>query len=125
MAAFAQFGSELDAATQAQLNRGEAMVEVLKQGQYEPLPVEKQVAIIFFGVNGYLDDIPIEAIGRLEKEYFQFLEAKHPDILNTLREKKEIDDQIDRKLREAIDEFKVQFKAELDLKEEPATEAAS
>ncbi len=123
MAAFAQFGSELDAATQAQLSRGECMVEVLKQGQYEPLPVERQVAIIFLGVNGYLDDIPVDQIKALEEKYFQFLEAKHADILNTLKEKKEIDDQMDQKLRQAIEEFKKEFKAEIGLKDEPAAEA--
>jgi len=121
MAAFAQFGSELDAATQAQLGRGERMVEVLKQGQYDPLLVEKQVAIIFFGVNGYLDDIPLNMMKTLEREYFQYLEAKHPDILDTLREKKEMDDQLDQKMRQAIEEFKKEFKAEQGLQEQEAT----
>jgi len=120
MAAFAQFGSELDAATQAQLSRGERMVEILKQGQYDPLPVEKQIAIIFFGVNGYLDDIPLNMIKTLESEYFQYLEAKHPDILDTLREKKEMDDQLDQKMRQAIEEFKKEFKAEHGLQEQEA-----
>src|ERR671917_2514175 len=80
MAAFAQFGSDLDQATQRQLNRGARLVELLKQGQYEPLPVEKQILIIFAGTNGFIDDLPLPAIKKYEQELFSFVESKYPDV---------------------------------------------
>ncbi|MBI1987111.1 MAG: F0F1 ATP synthase subunit alpha [Nitrospinae bacterium] len=109
MAAFAQFGSELDPVTQAQLARGERMVEILKQGQYQPLPVQKQIAIIFVGVNGYLDDIPVESCEKFEREFHEFMESRHTTILTELREKKEINPDLDKQLRAAIQEFKASF----------------
>lgn len=106
MAAFAQFGSEMDAATQAQLSQGERMVEILKQGQYQPLSVEKQVSIIFVGVNGYLDDVPVEACRKFEEGFHQFMDAKHSAILQGIRETKEITPELGEQLRAAIQEFK-------------------
>jgi len=106
MAAFAQFGSELDATTQAQLARGQRMIEVLKQGQYRPLSIEKQVLIIYLGVNGYLDDVPPEECREVEEKILQFMDEKHPDIGKEIKDSKEISEDTEDKLRDAIDEFK-------------------
>jgi len=111
MAAFAQFGSDLDAATQRQLNRGARLVEILKQGQYQPMAVEKQVVAIFAANNGYVDEYPTTVIQRYEKEMLAFMESNYADVLATLREKKAIDDQLQSKIRAALDEFKGQFVA--------------
>ena len=111
MAAFAQFGSDLDAATQRQLNRGARLVEILKQGQYQPMPVEKQVVAIFAANNGYVDEYPTTVIQRYEKEMLAFMESNYADVLATLREKKAIDDQLQSKIRAALEEFKGQFVA--------------
>src|SRR6186713_183576 len=92
LAAFAQFGSDLDKATQAQLTRGARLVELLKQPQYQPLTVEKQIAIIFAGTNGHLDNIPISDVRAFETELYAFLESRHPQILATIAEKKILDD---------------------------------
>ncbi|RMD92929.1 MAG: F0F1 ATP synthase subunit alpha [Calditrichaeota bacterium] len=110
--AFVKFGSDLDKATLAQITRGQRMVEILKQDQYAPLPVEKQIAIIFLGVNGYLDPIPVEHIKRLEQEYYQFLESNHPDVLKEIAEKKELDDNLRQKLTRVADEFMKIFSVE-------------
>jgi F-type H+-transporting ATPase subunit alpha len=112
LAAFAQFGSDLDKASQQQLNRGQHMVEILKQTQYSPLPVEKQVLIIFAGSNAYLDDLPLESCGAFERELYRFVENAHPDILARLREKKTIDDQLKGDMNAALNEFKQRFVAE-------------
>jgi F-type H+-transporting ATPase subunit alpha len=109
MAAFAQFGSELDKATQAQLARGERMVEVLKQDQYQPLPMEKQVLIIYAGVNGFLDDLPVSKIRQFEKEYYAFMDNKHPEIVREIAEKKVLSDELQKKINQAIEEFKLIF----------------
>ena len=111
MAAFAQFGSDLDKATQAQLARGSRLVEVLKQGQYKPLPVEKQIMMIYAGVNGDLDDIPVESISRFERELYDFLDTKYPEIGQRIAEKKELDDETQQKLDRSLVEFKEQFTA--------------
>ncbi len=111
MAAFAQFGSDLDPATQRQLARGARLVEILKQPQYQPLPVEKQALIIFAANNGYIDDYPIGAIRRFESELYSFIEHRHPEVLKELREKKAIDPGLDEKIRGALAAFKDQFKA--------------
>ena len=110
LAAFAQFGSELDKVSQQQLERGKRMVEVLKQDQYVPAPVEKQVAIIYAGVNGFLDDVPVDAVRRFEAEMFGFIERRNPELFKTLREKKTIDD-VKIPLESTIKEFKQTFKA--------------
>jgi F-type H+-transporting ATPase subunit alpha len=111
LAAFAQFGSDLDKATQAQLNRGARLVEVLKQPQYQPLPVEKQVAIIFAGTNGYLDPIPVAEVRRYEEELYRYLETRRPGILTGIAEKKQIDDALKSELTSALQEFAKEFKA--------------
>jgi F-type H+-transporting ATPase subunit alpha len=109
MAAFAQFGSELDAATQAQLARGERMVEMLKQDQYEPLRVEQQVLSIFAGVNGFLDDVPVELVREFARELLQYLETRYPQLGNSIVEAREITAETQEALRQAIAEFKVNF----------------
>ena len=109
MAAFAQFGSELDKATQAQLSRGERMVEILKQGQYMPVTVEKQIVTIFIGVNGLLDDIPVTQCQRFEKEFLQYIESSYQDILTEIKIKKEINKEFEEKLKKVITEFKQSF----------------
>jgi F-type H+-transporting ATPase subunit alpha len=112
LAAFAQFGSEqLDKATQAQLARGQRLVEILKQDQYQPLPVEKQVLIIFAGANRFLDDIEVSDCGRFERELYPFIETNYPGILKTLREKKAFDDTLRAETTKALEAFKERFKA--------------
>jgi F-type H+/Na+-transporting ATPase subunit alpha len=111
LAAFAQFGSDLDKSTQAQLTRGARLVEILKQPQYEPLAVEKQVAIIFAGTNGYLDTVPLSEIRAFEAELYSFLESRYPQVLRGIAEKKQLDDQVKGALNEAVKEFAGQFAA--------------
>jgi F-type H+-transporting ATPase subunit alpha len=111
MAAFAQFGSDLDAATQRQLARGARLVEILKQPQYQPMPVEKQVMIIFAANNGYIDDYPVNAARRYEAEMMTFIESSHSGILAEVREKKAIDNDLQARIKAALDEFKGQFAA--------------
>jgi len=112
MAAFAQFGSDLDKATQAQLAKGERLVEILKQGQYEPLPVEKQVAILYAANKGYLDDIPVPECRRFESQFHRHMDDRHPGVLSSIREKKTLDAEIEGKLKIALDEFKGAFQRE-------------
>jgi len=109
LAAFAQFGSDLDKATQAQLNRGRRLVEILKQPQYQPLPVEKQVVIIYAATKGYLDGIDVEQVRRYEEDLYRFLETRHPQILLDIAEKKILDDQLRATLDAAAAEFGRQF----------------
>jgi F-type H+-transporting ATPase subunit alpha len=109
MAAFAQFGSDLDKATQMQLARGERLVEILKQPQYRPLPFEKQVLVIFAANNGYVDDYPVSALTRYEAELNSFFDLRKSDVLNEIREKKAIDDVLRGKIVAALDEFKKEF----------------
>ena len=112
LAAFAQFGSDLDPATQRQLARGGRLVEILKQGQYKPLSVEKQVLIIYAATNGYIDAYPIGALRKYEDELDAFLETRRPEVLKELAEKKALDDDMKKKLNAALDEFKELFVAE-------------
>ncbi len=105
LAAFAQFGSDLDKATLAQLERGKRLQEVLKQDQYAPLPVEKQIVIIYAGTRGFLDSIPVEDVKRYEKELYAFMEEKHPEILKEIVEKKQLTSELDEALRRALEEF--------------------
>jgi F-type H+-transporting ATPase subunit alpha len=107
--AFAQFGSDLDKATLAQLNRGARLVEILKQPQYVPLSMVKQVTILFAGTRGYLDKYPLDALAEYEKQLYAFMEAQHSAVWDELEEKKEIDDGLDAKLRAAIEAFEAQF----------------
>jgi len=109
MAAFAQFGSDLDKATQDQLARGERMVAILKQGQYVPQPVEKQVVIIYAGTNGYLDKFPTSRVGAYEKGLFEFVEQKYPKLFEDIKTKKAIDDQVKPVLVKALEEFGATF----------------
>jgi len=110
MAAFAQFGSDLDQATQRQLNRGARLVELLKQGQYEPLPVEKQILIIYAGTNGFVDELPLTALKKYEQELYSFIESKHPDIFADIHKKRELDGDLRAKINKALEEFKAVFK---------------
>jgi F-type H+-transporting ATPase subunit alpha len=112
MAAFAQFGSDLDKATQAQLARGSRLVEILKQAQYRPLPVEKQVLIIFCGTNGFLEMYPERVLQRYEAELYEFVEKQHPAVLTEIREKRAIDAELEKKVKALLEEFKGKFKAE-------------
>ncbi|CAH2032468.1 F0F1 ATP synthase subunit alpha [Trichlorobacter ammonificans] len=111
MAAFAQFGSDLDKATQMQLARGERLVEILKQPQYRPQSFEKQVLIIFAANNGYVDDYPVSVLKRYEQELLAFMDSRAADVLPELREKKQIDDGVKAKLVSALDQFKKEFTA--------------
>jgi F-type H+-transporting ATPase subunit alpha len=111
LAAFAQFGSDLDKATQAQLRRGERMVEVLKQGQYEPLSLEDQVIIIFVGGQGFLDEYPAPAVKRFETEFRAFIHKEYPDIPHAIADSGDLGPEVQEKLRGAVKEFKTRFKA--------------
>jgi F-type H+-transporting ATPase subunit alpha len=105
LAAFAQFGSDLDKSTQAQLNRGQRLVEVLKQPQYRPLAVEKQVLMIFAGTNGFLDPIPTDEVGKYEQEMYRFFDTRKPALLRMLGEKKQFDDGLKAEFTAALKEF--------------------
>jgi len=109
MAAFAQFGSDLDKATQQMLARGERMVELLKQGQNAPLPVEKQIVMIYAGTSGSLDKIPVNRISDYEKGLYDYIDQKHPEIFTTIREKKAIDDGTKATLNKALETFQATF----------------
>ena len=112
LAAFSQFGSELDKATQAQLSRGQRLVQVLKQGQFAPQSVEKQVLMIFAGTNGYLDDIEASAVERFEAELLIFAEARAGSLLAKIAQKKALDDEIRAELKQTLTEFKEKFAAD-------------
>jgi F-type H+/Na+-transporting ATPase subunit alpha len=110
LAAFAQFGTDqLDKATQAQLARGQRLVELLKQDQYQPLPVEKQVLIIWSAGEGYLDSVAVEDCGRFERELYPFVEANYGSVLKTIREKKQLDDALRAEMKKALEAFKERF----------------
>jgi F-type H+-transporting ATPase subunit alpha len=106
LAAFAQFGSDLDRATQAQLARGQRLVEILKQPQYRPLGVEQQVLILWAATSGQLDDIPVDQVRRFEADFQRFIETSHPGTLNAIREKKALTDEIKEQLAQAVGDFK-------------------
>ncbi len=108
---FAKFGTELDKETKKQLARGERIVEVLKQGQYTPMEVEEQILIIFALTNGYLDDVEIDNIPQFEEEYLEFIRADRPGIIEELKNKKDIPQELERQIRQAIDRFKERFSA--------------
>ena len=112
LAAFAQFGSELDKSSQNQLNRGRRLVEILKQGQYKPLPAEKQVLIVYAGTNAWLDDLPVEQVRDFEQGLYRFVESAHPGILNDIREKKTLDDGLKAQIGQALKEYKERFVSE-------------
>ena len=112
LAAFAQFGSDLDKATLAQLNRGRGLTEVLKQDQYVPIPVEKQVILIFAGTNGQLDDLEVEEIRPFEQTLYRFLDTSHGALLQKIRERKALDDEIKAELLKVLKDAKEKFKSE-------------
>ncbi len=116
LAAFAQFGSDLDKATQQQLRRGERLVEILKQPQYQPLPMEKQVTIIYAGTRGLLDELPVDVLQDFEKELYDYIQKERPDVFQELREKQAIDDTLDKKMNKTISDFVQQFKANRNIK---------
>lgn len=107
--AFAQFASDLDEASRKQLDRGQRMVEVLKQGPYSPLPIEKQVVIIYAGAKGFLDDVAVDKIVSFEKELYSFIESKKPEIFENIKQKKALDSEIENSLKAIIEEFKLGF----------------
>jgi F-type H+-transporting ATPase subunit alpha len=111
LAAFASFGSDLDKATQQQLNRGERLVEILKQPQYKPLPMEKQVAILFAGARGFLDPIPVNMLADYEKELYAYIEQKEPAVFDGLKEKKEIDSELEELMKNTLTTFGETFKS--------------
>jgi F-type H+-transporting ATPase subunit alpha len=111
LAAFAQFGSDLDKATRDQLTRGERTVEVLKQVQYVPVPVERQVMIIFAAVRGFLDHMPVDQIKQYEPDFFAFMDEKYHDVVKKLADTKQLDDELEKKLETAVKEFTRQFDA--------------
>jgi F-type H+-transporting ATPase subunit alpha len=111
LAAFAQFGSDLDKATQDQLARGRRLVEVLKQAQYAPLPVERQVVIIYAGANGFLDDIDVDDVGAFEAGMFRYLDVHHKDLLADIASKQALDDDIKGRIAKALEAAKAEFKA--------------
>ncbi len=112
LAAFAQFGSDLDKATQAQLNRGQRLTEILKQDQYLPLAVEKQIVIIFAGTNGFLDDLPVADCLPFEKGLYDFMDSSYPQVGKKVAEKKQLDDGLRAEVRKMLEEFKAKFVAE-------------
>src|SRR5262249_46832986 len=109
MAAFAQFGSDLDATTQRLLNRGARLTELLKQPQFSPLKMEEQVAVIFSGVIGYLAPLPLERVGGFQYGALAALHAKHADVLNAIRDSKDLSDELTVKLKSAVDGFAKTF----------------
>ncbi|MGB6087068.1 F0F1 ATP synthase subunit alpha [Parvibaculum sp.] len=109
MAAFAQFGSDLDAATQRLLNRGARLTELLKQGQFSPLKVEEQVVVIYAGVNGYLDALPVSEVGRFEQEFLRNIRSSHAEILEAIRNEKQISNDTEAKLKAAVEAFSKSF----------------
>jgi F-type H+-transporting ATPase subunit alpha len=111
MAAFAQFGSDLDVATQRMLARGTRLVEILKQGQYQPLPVERQILIIYAGTNGFVDHLPESALKKYETELNRFIETRYPEIFTDIRTKRELTDDLTERINAALKEFNESFTA--------------
>jgi F-type H+-transporting ATPase subunit alpha len=114
--AFAKFGSDLDKATQQQLRRGARLTEILKQKQYQPLPVEKQIALLWTATNGYLDDLPVEVLSTFEKEFYEFMDSAHSDVLDSIIRVKDLTDEIVANLKKAVEEFVSLFKNKHNLK---------
>ncbi len=108
--AFAQFGSDLDEATQRQLQRGRCLVEILKQGQYSPMDVQDQIIVIYCGINGFLDDIAVDDIQKFEEEFLKFMHSDKDDLMKEILEKKEVTEEIEAALKNTVEEFKKQFR---------------
>jgi F-type H+/Na+-transporting ATPase subunit alpha len=113
LAAFAQFGSDLDTATQRQLARGQRLTEILKQDQYQPMNVEHQVVVIWAASNGYVDDVPVESVRHFEGELLKYLDNAGGPMLSAIREKRQITDEVKGLLRSTLDEFKKRFSAQV------------
>ena len=111
LAAFAQFGSDLDKSTLAQIERGKRMVELLKQGQFVPMSMVEQVAVLFAATQGFIDDVPVEAISKFEQEFQRYMRDRKADVMKELADKKAIDDDLKAKLTQAIEDFKIGFQA--------------
>ncbi len=127
LAAFSQFASDMDKATQNQLNRGVRLVELLKQGQYQPLPVEKQILVLYAGTNGYIDALPVNVIVRWERELYKFLETRRSDVLSTIKQKctnSKAWDELVTVMKSALDEYAKEFRVEESPAAAPAKEAA-
>ena len=120
LAAFSQFGSDLDKVTLQQLNRGQRLTELLKQPQFQPLPVEKQVVILFAGVNGLLDDVEVADLRAFEDGFYPYLESSAPAIMTDIATKKALDDDIKKRLTDAVKDYKASFLAGLKDKKEAA-----
>jgi F-type H+-transporting ATPase subunit alpha len=112
LAAFAQFGSDLDKATQAQLNRGARLTELLKQPQYQPMPVEQQVLVIWAGTKGFVDDIPLENVKKFEQGLVAFIENARGALLEKIRERQKLDSELEEEMGTAVTEFKERFVSE-------------
>jgi F-type H+-transporting ATPase subunit alpha len=125
LAAFSQFGSDLDKVTLQQLNRGVRLTELLKQPQFQPLPVEKQVVILFAGVNGLLDDVEVADLRAFEDGFYPYLESAAPAILTDIATKKALDDDIKKRLTDAIKDFKASFLADLKEKKDASQHEAA
>ena len=108
--AFSKFGTDLDKITLRTLAKGERLVELLKQGQYSPLPVERQVVSVYLGTNGYLDSVPVHDVKRFEKEILEFIEVKHDNIFESIRNDKDINEEIINEIKKAVEEFLAVFK---------------
>jgi F-type H+-transporting ATPase subunit alpha len=108
-AAFAQFGSDLDKATLAQLNRGERMVELLKQGQFAPMPMEEQVIVIYAGTNGFVDGYPVAVLGRYETELLSFMKSRKQSLIDELKTNGKLEGDLEKQLKDALTEFGKQF----------------
>ena len=125
LAAFSQFGSDLDKVTQQQLNRGQRLTEMLKQPQFQPLTAEKQVAILFAGVNGLLDDVEVKDLRAFEDGFYPYLESAQASILTDIATKKALDDDIKKRLTDAIKEYKGNFLADRADKNKQEKETAA
>jgi F-type H+-transporting ATPase subunit alpha len=125
LAAFAQFGSDLDKATQAQLARGQRLTEILKQPQYQPMNVENQVLIIWAATNGYLDNVPVEDLRRFETELTRFVENSNPALLSSIREKKTITDEIKAEMAQTLKDFQDRWSEETVISPRSSEAAAS
>ena len=110
LAAFAQFGSDLDAATRARLDRGQRIVELFKQKQYNPIPVEEQVAVMWAMQNGYIDAVPVERVKEYQLKLQDYLQTRKDSLLRTIREKKEVDKDLEAQMKAALDEFKTTWR---------------
>ena len=105
LAVFAQFGSDLDEATQKQLNKGDRLTEILKQPQYAPISVEKQVVVLYAGINDYFEKVPVMQVKECEEKLYKFFEAKYSDILKEIKEKKELSPELEERLKSALKDF--------------------